>query len=136
MERKGAWVITIIKRATISDYIEFFGRKMLDLSQIIPGWVLYHGGQRAAIAGISYDPEKDRWWAYFNIKRELTLDANLLLIREVRNGVRMIPHDVYVLCDESNYTTAPKLLGVLGFEPTDETNFGRDVWVHRATKGE
>jgi hypothetical protein len=129
-------MITVVRRATIEDYVGFFGTKVLDAGEIVPGWVLYHAGQRAAIAGISYNPDENRWWAYFNMRCSLNLDASLLLIREVRNGVRMIPHDVYVLCDEGNYATAPKLLHTLGFEPTDETNLGLDVWVHRATEGE
>jgi hypothetical protein len=122
-------MITVIKRATIADYMAMF-------PNMIPGWVVYHGGERVAIAGVNYNPMDDRWWAYLNVVGALDHDGGLRVIREMRDGLRGIQNDVYVLCDEGNYLAAPRLLRVLGFEKTNEQSLGQDVWIRRATEGE
>lgn len=122
-------MITVIRRATAADYFAFF-------NDVIPGWVVYNNGERIGMGGISWNAVDERWWGYLTMKGKPNHDGAMRIIREMQNGLRAIPHDVYVICDEKNYLSAPRLLRILGFEPTEETNFGLDVWVHRATEGE
>lgn len=115
-------MITVVQRATLGDYLAFY-------RNVIPGWVIYHGGERVGMAGISHSNVDGRWWAYLNLKSDLDGEGGLRLVREMRAGLEMISEDVYVLCEEHIYATAPRLLRILGFKPTDEVNGDMVVWV-------
>jgi len=119
-------MITVIRRATMGDYLAFF-------REVIPGWVIYHGGERVGMAGITYNKLNDRWWAYLNINGDLDRAGGLRLVREMRAGLSNLAEDVYVLCDEGNHPSAPRLLSALGFEPTDEVEDNWPVWKKAAT---
>jgi hypothetical protein len=120
-------MIPIVKQATDADYFAFFGDK-------IPSWVVWWGGERVALVGFTLRQEDERFWGFFNVKEGLGPRVGMMIVREIQRNFKALTEDVYVTCDDINYeNTAPRLLRLWGFKPTDDNYEGMRIWVRSAT---
>ncbi len=114
-------MITVIKPATIGDYLAFYKAPM-------SGWVIFANGERVGMAGIALNETDQKFWGYFNIKDKVSSEVGADLIRQIRGGLKAMTEPVYVLCQECDFPQAPRLLKALGFKPTGEIKEGQEVW--------
>lgn len=106
-------------QATKLDYIEFFGGK-------IPAHVMRVNGVSIACAGlVRRDGE---WWGYLEIKGRPKGRHLAQLVLMMRRGLGGYGVPIKVQCDAHKYAKAPRLLRVLGFEKTNQTENGMEIW--------
>lgn len=110
----------MIRLATTADLIRAYG------GTEFPSYVMERDGTICACGGMF--PRDGRLWAFFDVLANVTSREAIEIVRGVRRVVREAKAPVYVLCDDENYATAPRLLKVLGFEPTEEISNNSRVW--------
>lgn len=113
-----------ITDAKLGDFLAWFNADL-------PSWVVWEGDERLAIAGITLNPAEGRWWGYFDLRdgAHLTPAAGAALALSMRRGLETVGYDVYATCQEEDFMTAPRLLRLIGFYPTNEHRDGLEVWV-------
>src|SRR3990167_2145567 len=105
----------LIYEASPNEICDFFG---------LWGWIGVDEDDRVVgIAG--FRREAGRVWGFLDLKGK---PPSLTLVRAIKRKLQEIGEPVYVACDEQRYQSAPKLLGLLGFAPIDETLIGLRVW--------
>lgn len=101
------------------DYYEFFNGN-------IPALVARIDGVPVGIAGVLR--RNREWWGFFELRGRNTKEQNLEIIMMMRRWLKAHNIDVFVHCEQHKHLTAPKLLKTLGFEKTDRTDMGMEVW--------
>lgn len=113
------------REITMEELRSFFGGVAYPGVEHVSG--AFVDGKMVAVCGILCDPIYYGTMFEENGRRigfiDATEDVKKLgykAILAVRDYLKKVDRDLYVQCDEHNYSTAPKLLRVLGFIETDE----------------
>lgn len=101
------------------------GIRAREVSEIFGAFI---DGECVGVSGVMRDPayfgtlfEKEgRIIGFLDIKADLK-GFGPRAVRAIRTYLRAQPHDIYVQCDAAAYLTAPRLLRLLGFSPTGNT---------------
>lgn len=113
-------MITVIRPATAGDFIAFFQHAQ------IASWVIWDGGERIGMSGIlEWDGQL---WGYFDIRKPLSVDGGLSVVRAMRRALRVVDRDVLITCDEKRFSQAPRLLKACGFKPTGDYKNSLEIW--------
>lgn len=113
-------MITVIKPATAGDFIAFFQHAQ------IASCVAWDGGERVAMAGLlEWDGQL---WAYFDIRKPLSADGGIAVVRAMRKALKAAGRDVLITCDVPNFAQAPRLLKACGFQPTGDFKNNLEIW--------
>lgn len=108
----------MIRQARYADFLSFYRGRL-------PAYVLERDGVVVACGGIM---ERDgRAWGWFDVKGKVSRSEALTLMRKMRAFLKEWGEELYIVCDEQ-FATAPKLLRLQGFEPTEETYNGSRIW--------
>lgn len=113
-------MITVIRPATAGDFIQFFQHAKIE------SYVAWDGGERVAMAGLL--EWQGELWAYFDIRRALSADGGIAIVRAMRRALRSVDRDVLITCGVEQYAQAPRLLRACGFEPTGDFKNNLEVW--------
>ena len=71
---------------------------------------------------------EDRVWAFLDVERSLSLGRVAGLVRAMQDGLIETNRVIHTACNIA-HDSAPRLLALLGFTPTDEIRDGYPVWV-------
>ena len=82
------------------------------------GWVM---DDESALGG--FCRFEGRLWAFYDVLGAV----DVRVFYAIRSVLEAQTEDVFVPCNQA-YATAPRLLALLGFEPTEEMRFGMVVW--------
>lgn len=108
----------LVTEATPEEICRFFG---------IEAWVGIKDDRVVGIAGFRRDG--DRVWGFLDLSGK---PPPLTMIKAIKRRLDETDEPVYVGCAEHLFPSAPKLLTLLGFAPTEETVQGMRVWAwHR-----
>ena len=70
----------------------------------------------------------DRIWVFLDVERSLSRGAVTALMRAMQDGLIETNRVIHTACNIA-HASAPRLLALLGFTPTDEIRDGYPVWV-------
>ncbi len=108
-----------IVHATAADFLQFYSRKM-------PFYVLRSSGIPVVLGGF-WDQNGERW-AVLDVRGRLSRSETLTMIRNVKAALKNSEVDVLITADTPTHPTAPKLLKLCGFKPTERILNGLEVW--------
>lgn len=83
----------------------------------------------AIACGIVVEDAERRSWGFLDIRADRVGNHGPKVVRAVRRYLDALGKPVLVLCHAEQFPTAPKLLTVLGFKPTDTYADGKRVWL-------
>jgi hypothetical protein len=108
-----------LRPATTQDFSQFY----VDISN---AYVIDDNGILRAFGGIMRR-EDGRLWAWIDTRPGVNPIA---LVKSIRGALKRCRETVYVPCEAHRFPTAERLLGLLGFVPTEETHNDMRVWRH------
>lgn len=116
----------IVREAACDEWGDIFGELAGIPAQV---FVSEHDGVRLASAAICGD-EHGCFWVFLDMERPLNRRQSIEMVRAMSGGLHNTNRLLFTACNEA-HASAPKLLAMLGFEPTGETRDGFPIWVWR-----
>ena len=88
-------------------------------------WVAEEAGAERAVVHLT--TLHDRRWAFVDVMQLSAAEAVRVMLA-MRRWLADSRETVYALAQTDKHATAERLLGIMGFVPTDETGNGMRVW--------
>lgn len=89
----------------------------------IISWIALENDNLVAAGGFRRD--KGRLWGFLDVFSEV--GSGLSVVRAAKRIVEKVKEPIYAMCDHE-LESAPRLLRLLGFSPTDESRCGMTIW--------
>jgi len=116
-----------VRQSTVADYVTFY--KDMEF----PGFSVFDNGQMVGMVGIALGRD-EQYWGYFDIRSKVPHRVGFQIARGLQRKMRTIDHDVFVLCQQGDFPTAPKFLRLIGFKPTGDVINNEEIWVCPGSK--
>lgn len=116
-----------VREATVADYVTFYKDMQF------PGFSVFDGDKMVGMVGIALGRDAN-YWGYFDVDKKLPFSVGYQIARGLERSLRSVEHDVFVLCQQGDFATAPRFLRLIGFKPTGESINGEEIWVCPGSK--
>lgn len=107
----------IIEQATAEEVVAYMG---------MWGWLGYRDDMGKPLCFSGFWHHSGRLWGFLHVFDNTV--PPLSLVRVMKKKIEEVEGDVYAMCDDRHHPSAPRLLKLLGFVPTEEMASHMRVW--------